>query len=198
MCDSCPSVDTIVLIAGLFRALVEREVEGLRGGDPCRSRSPRRWAGPRCGGPPAPGWKATSSTSPVPRSRPAAEVVTELVRLLRPQLEAAGIGTMVSELTRQVLIAGTSAARQRRALRRRGRLTDVVDQLIAETAGRWPNTAAAVSEDPTLLFGYHPNRRVRPRRQERRCRATTRPSTPTAGRGHRYEKILHTVAQSRG
>ena len=32
VCDSCPSVDTIVLIAGLFRALVEREVEGLRAG----------------------------------------------------------------------------------------------------------------------------------------------------------------------
>jgi hypothetical protein len=27
-------------------------------------------------------------------------------------------------------------------LRRRGRLTDVVDQLLAETAGSWPDTAA--------------------------------------------------------
>ena len=34
VCDSCPSVDTIVLIAGLFRALVEREIEGLRAGVP--------------------------------------------------------------------------------------------------------------------------------------------------------------------
>ena len=34
VCDSCPSVDTIVLIAGLFRALVEREVEALRRGEP--------------------------------------------------------------------------------------------------------------------------------------------------------------------
>ena len=32
VCDSCPSVDTIVLIAGLFRAVVEREVEALRVG----------------------------------------------------------------------------------------------------------------------------------------------------------------------
>jgi len=30
VCDACHSVDTVVLIAGLFRALVEREVEGLR------------------------------------------------------------------------------------------------------------------------------------------------------------------------
>ena len=34
ICDSCPSVDTIVLIAGLFRALVEREIEKLRAGAP--------------------------------------------------------------------------------------------------------------------------------------------------------------------
>ena len=77
-----------------------------------------------------------------PTSRPAAEVVTDLVRSLRPQLEAAGDWPMIIELTRQVLICGTSAARQRRALRRRGRLTDVVDQLLAETAGSWPDTAA--------------------------------------------------------
>jgi carboxylate-amine ligase len=64
---------------------------------------------------------------------------------------------LVSELTRRVLIAGTSSARQRRALRRRGRLTDVVDQLIAETSGRWPSAAIAVNDDPTLLFGYQPS-----------------------------------------
>ena len=40
VCDSCPSVDTIVLIAGLFRALVEREVEGLRAGVPAVEVSP--------------------------------------------------------------------------------------------------------------------------------------------------------------
>ena len=56
---------------------------------------------------------------------------------------------MIIELTRQVLIGGTSAARQRRALRRRrGRLTDVVDQLLAETAGRWPDTAAVPRRPP--------------------------------------------------
>ena len=40
VCDSCPSVDTIVLIAGLFRALVEREIEGLRAGVPAVEVSP--------------------------------------------------------------------------------------------------------------------------------------------------------------
>ena len=40
VCDSCPSVDSIVLIAGLFRALVERESEALRLGTPATLISP--------------------------------------------------------------------------------------------------------------------------------------------------------------
>jgi hypothetical protein len=35
-------------------------------------------------------------------------------------------------------------------LRRRGRLTDVVDQLLAETAGRWPDTAAVAGRVSTV------------------------------------------------
>jgi carboxylate-amine ligase len=96
-----------------------------------------------------------------PSSRPAAEVVTDLVQSLRPQLKATGDWPMISELTRHALICGTSAARQRRALHRRGRLTDVVDQLLAETAGRWPDTAAV------------PPRPLR-RRASRRCEGATR------------------------
>jgi carboxylate-amine ligase len=157
VCDSCPSVDTIVLIAGLFRALVEREVEGLRAGAPALAISvplgrAALWRAARSG------LEGELVDVTGPCGRPAAEVVTELLRLVRPQLEATGDWDVVSELADGVLIAGTSAARQRRALRRRGRLTDVVDQLIDETAGHWPDTAAAVSEDPTLLFGYHPHR----------------------------------------
>src|ERR1700736_2545036 len=155
VCDSCPSVDTIVLIAGLFRALVEREVDAARAGTPATILSlargrPAVWGAPRAG------WEGDLDAVSGPASRPASEVVTELVGSLRPQLEDSGDWDIVSELTRQVLIAGTSSARQRRALRRRGRLTDVVDQLIDETAGRWPSTATAVGGDPTLLFGYKP------------------------------------------
>src|SRR5271163_4731081 len=40
VCDSCPSVDTVVLIAGLFRALVEREIEASRAGRPPTILSP--------------------------------------------------------------------------------------------------------------------------------------------------------------
>jgi carboxylate-amine ligase len=157
VCDSCPSLDTIVLIAGLFRAMVERETEGLRAGVPALAISAplgraALWRAARSG------LEGDLVDVTGPQGRPAVEVVTELLRLVRPQLEAAGDWDVVSQLADGVLIAGTSAARQRRALRRRGRLTDVVDQLIDETAGHWPDAAAAVTEDPTLLFGYHPHR----------------------------------------
>jgi carboxylate-amine ligase len=58
------------------------------------------------------------------------------VRMLRPQLEATDDWHTISGLAERVLIVGTSAARQRQSLRCRGRLTDVVDLLIDETAGR--------------------------------------------------------------
>src|SRR3984885_6287126 len=155
VCDSCPSVDTILLIGGLFRALVEREIDAARAGTPATILSPALGR--------AAVWRAARSGLEgdlvdvrAPAGRAASGVVTELVESLRPQLEDSGDWDVVSELTQQVLIAGTSSARQRRALRRRGRLTDVVDQLVAETAGRLPSTATAVGGDPTLLFGYHP------------------------------------------
>ena len=153
VCDSCPSVDTIVLVAGLFRALVEREADGLRSGTSPTEISATLgraalWRAARSG------LEGDLVDISGPTSRPAGEVVTELVRSLRPQLEASGDWEMVSELAGQALMAGSSSARQRRALRRRGRLTDVVDQLMAETAGLWPSTAAAVREDASLLFGY--------------------------------------------
>src|SRR4029077_4440863 len=191
VCDSCPSVDSIVLIAGLFRALVERESEALRLGKPATLISPTLgraalWRAARSG--------LESELVDVhgPTSRPAAEVVTDLVRSLRPELEETGDWDMVSELARQVLIAGSSAARQRRALRRGGRLTDVVDQLIAETAGRWPNASVAVGADPTLLFGYQPGSDYDP---ENEAPISFDEAIDPAGRPRpRYEKILQTVA----
>ncbi len=162
VCDSCPSVDTVVLIAGLFRALVEREADAARSGlagtilSPALGRA-ALWRAARSG------LEGDLVDIGGPASRPAAEVVTKLVDELRPHLERNGDWETVSELTREALAAGTSSARQRRALRRRGRLTDVVDQLIEETAGRW---AAPVVDYPTLLFGYQSG------------------SQPVAGRGH--------------
>jgi glutamate---cysteine ligase / carboxylate-amine ligase len=193
VCDSCPSVDTIVLIAGLFRALVQREVDGVRAGTPPPVAVPtlRRaalWRAARSG------LEGTLVDVNQPRARPAAEVVDELVSSLRPQLEASGDWEIVDELARQALVAGTSSARQRRALRRRGRLTDVVDQLIAETADGWRSAAEAVSKDPTLLFGYQPTAQP----AERAGVADVFASYDEAVGGglprRRYTKVLETMA----
>jgi len=157
VCDSCPSVDTIVLVTGLYRALVAREAEAIRAGTPAALLPSTLGS--------AAMWRAARSglegdlvdlRGTLPASRSASEVVDALVSSLRPQLEDSGDWEMINELTRQALLGGTSSARQRQALRRRGRLTDVVDQLIAETAGRFKPTPAAVDEDSALLFGYQP------------------------------------------
>ncbi|HUO38984.1 MAG TPA: glutamate--cysteine ligase, partial [Mycobacterium sp.] len=186
VCDSCPSVDTIVLIAGLFRALVAREADALAAGAPAVSVSPTLgraalWRAARSG------LEGQLVDVTVPASRPAAEVVTELVESLRPQLEDAGDWDIVGDLTRQVLAAGTSSARQRRALRRRGRLTDVVDQLIAETAGRWPGAAIGPPSDPTLLFGYQPGAEDADASYDEAVDADGRPRRP-------YRRVLRTIA----
>jgi len=156
VCDSCPSVDTIVLVTGLYRALVAREAEAIRAGTPAALLpstlgSAAMWRAARSG---LEG-ELVDLRGTLPASRSAPDVVNDLVSSLRPQLEESGDWEMISELTRQALLAGTSSARQRQALRRRGRLTDVVDQLIAETAGRL-KPAAAADEDSALLFGYRP------------------------------------------
>src|SRR5574340_193158 len=152
VCDSCPSVDTITLIAGLFRALVEREATGLRAGIPAPEVSPTLVR--------AALWRAARSglegelidvESAVPR--PAAEMVDRLTQLLRPQLEDAGDWDTVSELAAMAVHVGSSASRQRRVLRRRGRLTDVVDLLLAETAGRVSPGPAVHDREGTLLYG---------------------------------------------
>ena len=195
LCDSCPSVDTIVLIAGLFRALVEREVDAARAGAPATILSPTLgraalWRAARSG------LEGDLVDVSAPASRPAFGVVNELVGSLRPRLEDSGDWDIVSELTRQVLIGGTSSARQRRALRRRGRLTDVVDQLIAETAGRWPSTATAVGGDPTLLFGYHPGSDPAVRVARGNVDVSYDEAVDTDGHPRqRYRAILDTIAR---
>ena len=188
VCDSCPSVDTIVLIAGLYRALVEREVDALRQGHPTPdipatlSRA-AIWRAARSG------LEGELVDATRPGSRPAPDVVTELVESLKPQLQATGDWEIVDELSRRVLAAGSSAARQRRALRRRGRLTDVVDQLIAETAGRWPSAATAVGDDPTLLFGYQSDTELDD------CEALAYDEAVDRGQPRtRYRTVLDTIA----
>ncbi|WP_113703970.1 carboxylate-amine ligase [Nonomuraea lactucae] len=141
ICDACPRVDDVVLVAGLFRALVARELEHVRlesaGRAPVREVQleavrAATWQAARSG---LEG-RLVDPVEGVPQE--AGEIVGALVEGLRPQLEESGDWVLVSGLARDALGRGSSAERQRRAYTRRGCLSDVVDMLLAETrAGGW-------------------------------------------------------------
>ncbi|GII54738.1 putative glutamate--cysteine ligase 2-2 [Planotetraspora thailandica] len=133
ICDSCPLVDDVVLLAGLFRALVVRESEAVMKGVP--SKGEGRLALLR-----AANWRAARSgleddlLSPV-TSRPmsAPKLITWVLEDLRPTLEELGDWETVSELADEALRRGSSAARQRGAYARNGCPQDAVDLLLRET-----------------------------------------------------------------
>ncbi len=133
--DACPDADTVVLLAGLFRGLAHRAQLAQRSGEPLVPTRPplhraAMWRAARSG---LEGDLLDLPRSPVPV--PAQVAVERLVADLRPHLEALGDFEQVSELAAQALGRGSSAARQRRAAARRGRLSDVVDLIVADTRG---------------------------------------------------------------
>ncbi|HEV8568533.1 MAG TPA: carboxylate--amine ligase/circularly permuted type 2 ATP-grasp protein [Actinoplanes sp.] len=133
--DSSPDVDTVVLLAGLFRGLVLRARQAYRAGEPLTPTRPplhraATWRAARSG---LEGELLDLPRSPVPV--PAAVAVERLVGDLRPQLEQLGDWDQVFDLSVRALSRGSSAARQRRAMARRGRLSDVVDLVVADTRG---------------------------------------------------------------
>lgn len=133
--DSCPDADTVVLLAGLFRAMVLRARQEYRAGTPVARIKPplhraAMWRAARSG---LEGELLDLPRSPVPV--PAAVAVERLVADLRPQLEELGDWDQVFDLSVQELSRGSSASRQRRAYGRRGRLPDVVDLVLADTRG---------------------------------------------------------------
>ena len=102
VCDACPDVEDVVLIAGLFRALVApRPRRPRRGPSRCPTTATSccaRAAGVRR----ARGWRATSSTSKATSpssSRPSCSI-GRLVHELRPQLEELGDWEQVLALSR--------------------------------------------------------------------------------------------------
>ncbi|WP_336213912.1 carboxylate-amine ligase [Nonomuraea sp. LPB2021202275-12-8] len=131
ICDSCPRVADIVLIAGLFRALVARELAEVRR-DPDREVQlepvrAARWQAARSG-------LEGELVDPVEGGpAPAGQVISRLVESLRPQLEESSDWELVSGLAAEAVARGSSAERQRQAFARRGDLADVVDLLLAET-----------------------------------------------------------------
>ncbi len=157
ICDACPSVDDVVLVAGLFRALVRRACEWIELDRPLPQTRHELLR--------AATWRAARSGlegdlvdlgDPGPALTSPAFLIERVVRGLRPQLEALGDWEQVHELTRAALGTGSAAARQRRVFGLRGELTDVVDVLLAETAGEAValDATATVPARTELLNGY--------------------------------------------
>ncbi|MFP5284011.1 MAG: circularly permuted type 2 ATP-grasp protein, partial [Actinomycetes bacterium] len=133
ICDACPLVDDAMGVAGLFRALVAEAIVADEAGEPIPHtplplyRS-ALWRAARSG---LTGQLLSDGEHPEPK--PAPEVIRGLLHRLRPQLEELGDWETVWELLEGTLSRGSSADRQRATLAERGRLADVVLQVVAET-----------------------------------------------------------------
>ncbi|WP_010539548.1 carboxylate--amine ligase/circularly permuted type 2 ATP-grasp protein [Dietzia alimentaria] len=156
-CDSCSTVDTLVVVAALFRATVDALLDD-------RARGAQAWEDPSPAVLDAAFWRAARSGLEgdlvdvvTGRPRPATEVLVDLVTDLEARIEATGEADLVRDLLDGVRATGTSAARQRSAHRRRGRRKDVVAVLLAETSGRL--RPRAISDDKgmrSMLAAYSP------------------------------------------
>ncbi|WP_240661079.1 MULTISPECIES: glutamate--cysteine ligase [unclassified Streptomyces] len=161
ICDACPRTETVVLVAGLFRALVRDALGRLeRGAEPgCDGH--HEWLR-------AAAWRAARSgiegrlVDPATRrGAPAPVVLRGMLRRLRPALEASGDFTAVRTLLDEALAAGSAARRLRRAAREENLLA-VTDLLAAETRGE----------------------RLAPRAAHRRRRPARAPGAGRAARAH--------------
>ena len=167
--DSCPDVDDVVLLAGLFRALVQRERDALLDGRPL---VPVRGPVLR-----AAMWRAARSglegdlvdLTDFARPVSANAAVGSLVSGLRPQLEANNDWGQTSALAERALRRGSAADWQRRAYARRGRLSDVVDDLLTQTRATDSADGAVGRDQQPLLAGY------RRRTRDGRMAQTTAP-----------------------
>jgi glutamate---cysteine ligase / carboxylate-amine ligase len=131
--DVCSRIDEAVMLAGLSRALVRACHDRAQRGEPypeARHELLRGayWVASRHG------LDAELVDVEAECSVPAGEVIEKLLAFARPALEEHGDWEEVSWLVRETLEEGNGARRQRRAYERAGRLEDVVDMLIEETA----------------------------------------------------------------
>jgi carboxylate-amine ligase len=170
ICDACPSIDTVVLIAGLFRAIVARELARDAAGAASTAVAPglgraAMWRAARSG------LEGELVDLSGPRSVPAGVLVRNIVSELRPELEAHGDWEVIRTLSDAALERGSSAARQREVLRSTGSIADVVDSLLAETRGE-PYDDVAPSLALPMLSGYRSPGYDEAVQPDRRPRAT--------------------------
>ncbi|UUU20150.1 carboxylate-amine ligase [Streptomyces sp. DSM 40750] len=133
ICDACPRTETVVLVAGLFRALVEdARVRLEQPGWVCDGR--HEWLR-------AAVWRAAQTglegdlVDPVDRlPAPAPTVLRAMLQRLRPALEAFGDWDTVRVLMEEGLTRGSVAHRLRGVAEAEGLLA-CVETMVAETRG---------------------------------------------------------------
>jgi carboxylate-amine ligase len=161
VCDACPLVDDVVLLAGLFRALVSSAQAEVAAGLPppgVRHELLRAatWRAARAG---LESDLVDLYTPGGPRLASPESVVRQLLDRVREPLREADDWARVQALAEQALARGSAAALQRRAFGRRGEYRDVVDALLAATqsepAPPMP-PATALHRLPVVLAGYQP------------------------------------------
>ncbi|MET7455804.1 glutamate--cysteine ligase [Streptomyces sp. NPDC005574] len=134
ICDACPRAETVVLIAGLFRALVSDAVERLRKPGAAGCDGHHEWLRGASWRAARSGLEGTLVHPQTRREAPAPQVVAGMLARLRPALEASGDWQTVHALTEAALAEGSAARRMLRTAHDEDLLA-CVDLLIAETRG---------------------------------------------------------------
>ncbi|WP_459739753.1 carboxylate-amine ligase [Streptomyces sp. E-15] len=155
ICDACPRAETVVLVAGLFRALVTEAVERLSGTRVPACAGRHEWLR-------AATWRAARSglegVLVDPRTRHeagAAQVVRGLLDRVRPALEAAGDWHTVRDLAERALADGSAARRMRRTATAEDLLA-CTDLAIAETRGQTGRSRRTVADPAGHLTSPEP------------------------------------------
>ncbi|MCB5169128.1 glutamate--cysteine ligase [Streptomyces bambusae] len=128
--DACATADGTVLLAALVRAMAATALAAVDAGDPAGRPRPELlraacWRAARDG------LRGHAVDLPGSRLIPATEQIERLLSWVRPALHRHGDLELVRTLWARVRAGGGGADLQRAAHRRHGRVTDVVDHLIA-------------------------------------------------------------------
>jgi glutamate---cysteine ligase / carboxylate-amine ligase len=131
--DVCMTVDEAVMLAGLIRGLVRTGVRQVGEQKPVpRVRQEllrtAHWRAARYG------LEGELIDTIAEEAVPARELIRRLLAFIRPALEEEGDWDVVSEQVEKVLQDGNGAMRQRQIYERTGKMEEVVDYIVAETA----------------------------------------------------------------
>ncbi|HEY9671625.1 MAG TPA: carboxylate-amine ligase [Waterburya sp.] len=131
--DVCMTVDEAVMVAGLVRALARTCYDQALRDEPFVAARPEllraaQWRAARYG------LEADLMDINTLTIVPARERVEQFLSFVRSSLEDSGEWDEISSIVSEIIQRGTGAARQREAYNRAGRLEDVVDLIVEETA----------------------------------------------------------------